>query len=213
MKRSMFLLSVLFLSSLSNAADLSIVPVYNDLWDVSNGTVVTGNSQLCESAYKAKDIFGATSFSYEAGSVLFADGYAPPYIHWVEWQTPTVVTVKAFNLFAGEDYFSDEDCLRRTFSRIRLYEWDGSNWVNFFDAAPIMPYYVPVPGSMPMPFSIILPETVSSNRWRVEFDQQIWWEGGYYGPRIAELDAFATPEPMSMFLFCLGGLLLRRRNR
>lgn len=209
---SVFLI-VLF-TSLVNASELPNVPVYNDLWNVSNGTVVTANSPVSNSTLKIIDMFGGTKGTWEPGNVIFQDGHVPPYVHFVEWQTSTNVTVKAFNLFAACESVPGNDGYRRTFADMRLFYWDGSSWLKFFDEAPTIPYFIPVGGTIGMPFSVILPNTVSSNRWRAEFDQSAWWsDGHYYGPRIVELDAFSTPEPMSMFLFGLGGLLLSRRKK
>ena len=204
---------VLLLGSVANATVLPIVPVYNDLWDISNGTVVTANSPLYSSYYHADAVFGAATFSYESGSILFPDNWAPPIVHFVEWLTPTTVTVQAFNLFADCESVPGNAGYRRTFARMRLFYRDGSSWVKFFDEAPTIPYFIPMGGTNGMPFSVILPNTVSSNRWRVEFDQQAWWsDGHYYGPRIVELDAFPTPEPTTLLLLGIGGLVLRRKK-
>jgi len=213
MKKFAMLAVILLLKNVANATALPIVPIYNDLWDISNGTVVTANSPVSNSTLKIVDMFGGKKGTWEPGNVIFQDGHVPPYVHFVEWQTTTTVTVQAFNLFAAHDIVPGMEGFRRAFARMRFFYWEQSSWVKFFDAAPIIPYFVPVGGTDPMPFSVILPNTVSSNRWRVEFDQQAWWsDGHYYGPRIIELDAFSTPEPATLLILGLGAAILRRKR-
>jgi hypothetical protein len=200
-------------------ADLPTVPVYNDLWDISQGTTVIAHSPCTENT-DAVAIFGGTYGSWEPNNVLFEDYHSPPYVHWVEWQTPSPVAIGAFNLAAAADSTDDTDpsYCRRSFSHFRLYAWGGTAFQMVFDAAPPLPY----PGkwnlSDGMPFSIILSTPITSNKWRAEFDQQVWthaygeYPAGFYGPRIVELDGFA-PEPATFSLFALGRLAMLRHRR
>jgi len=199
--------------------NLPTAPVYDDLWDVSRGTVITQSSSMDET-YSANALFGAPG-GQESGNVIFQDGYSPSYVHFVEWETPTEVTIGAFNLTATMDMPSPDGSnpsyARRSFARMRLYAWDGTGFVKFFDEAPALPYSPTVGGGNEMPFSVILPTTISASRWRGEFDQQVWtnsyggFDVGNYAPRVVELDGF-VPEPATLSLLIFGGLAFRRRQ-
>jgi hypothetical protein len=230
LKYSLFYMSILFVIlgwDLSLKADIVLLPttpLYDDLWDISNGTTVTSCSSLGDSVanYVPEAIFGGTGGNWEQENIIFSDGYAPSYSHFIEWQTSTVVTIGAFNLTAGMDFpspdGSDPAYARRSFAKIRLYAWDGSAFVKFFDETPSLPYS-PTVGNDEMPFSVILPEKISASRWRVEFEQQVWtnaYEGiqaGYFGPRIVELDGFSIPEPLTLSFLVLGSMVILRRHK
>ncbi len=87
-----------------NPAPPVILPSTNDLWDISQGSAVTGTSGLnpeCDD----RDMFGGdfTTVPSEVGRTVFADGQPPGFVHYTEWQTPVPVTVSSFNLFAAGD--------------------------------------------------------------------------------------------------------------
>jgi hypothetical protein len=76
-------------------------PSTDDLWDVSRGVVITGQSQMntccCPATvipFDARDIFGG-SFSpacdIEHLDAIFADGKPDGFVHYVEWATPSVM--------------------------------------------------------------------------------------------------------------------------
>lgn len=203
------------------ASALPTAPVYDDLWDVSRGTVVTDHSPF-DGTTDGIAMFGGTYGQWEPTNLLFEDGHAPPYTHFVEWQTPLPVTVGAFNLASTPDDATQADpaSSRRSFARFRLYAWDGTGFQPFFDSAPVMPYpnsYEPY--GERMPFSVVLGQPVTSSRWRAEFDQQVWTypdsgiPGGHYSPRITELDGFPAAEPATLSLLLTAGLTLARRSR
>jgi len=87
----------------------------DDLWDVSRGVVITGSSpmavchaDLSNGLFDARDIFGGNFFSCpsEAPSVadaIFSDGMPDGFVHYVEWATPSPVTIRSFNLWANGD--------------------------------------------------------------------------------------------------------------
>src|SRR5205814_2372489 len=74
----------------------------SDLWDVSEGATVTGNSPL-GNGFDARDIFGGHFSTTEPDQIVFADGQPAGFVHYVEWQTAAPVTVGAFALFASGD--------------------------------------------------------------------------------------------------------------
>jgi hypothetical protein len=78
-------------------------PSTNDLWDVSQGIVIVTNSAMYD--FDARDIFGATFSTnlVERGNIVFNDGTSNGFVHFVEWRTPSPVTVRSFNLWAAGD--------------------------------------------------------------------------------------------------------------
>lgn len=205
-------MGIAWLAALTARADmLPTAPVTDDLWDAARGTVITAQTARSGST-DGIAMFGGTSGTWEPANVLFADGHSPDYVHYVSWQTAAPVTIGAFNLFASTDASSSSDpsYCRRSFARFRLYAWDGTQFNVVFDAVPSLPYSSPV-------FSVTLAQPVTSRKWRAEFDQQVYTKtysgvaAGYYGPRIKELDGF-LPEPATLTLLALSGLVLRRRR-
>jgi hypothetical protein len=183
------------------------VPVYDDLWDVSQGTTVTGNSPVLNSG--ANLIGGAAGI--EAGNVLFSDSYPAGTVHWVEWQTTAPVTVRRFNLVANH-----ETITRRSMNNFALYAWSGGDWLTLYDQAVPLPY-----GGGPnyantatLELNAPVDNVVSADMFRAEFTQAST-EPAAKGPRIVELDGSSVPEPATMSLLALGGIamLRRRRNR
>ena len=77
-----------------------VLPSTNDLWDISQGSVVTGTSGVHVPYSDIRDMFGGTFSPVEPGVTVFDDGRPAGFVHYVEWRTPTPVTVNAFNLFA-----------------------------------------------------------------------------------------------------------------
>jgi hypothetical protein len=202
--------------SLSSArADLlPTVPVGNDLWDYSQGAAITAQTAR-SGGTDGISMLGGTAGTWEPNNVLFEDGHSQPYAHYVEWQTSTPVTIGGFNLFVSPDTTSsDPSYSRRSIARFRLDAWDGTQYQNIFDGVPVLPY-----PSTKLVFSVGLTTSVTASKWRARFDQQVWTNpitpvaGGYYGPRIRELDGFAVPEAGTLTLFALCSLGLLRRNR
>src|ERR1041385_4838137 len=104
-------------------------PSTNDLWDVSQGVLVTLNSTMarCNTGFggpfEARDIFGGQftancqGLLEPPGVALFVDGTASGFAHAVEWKTPIPVTVRSFNLWAAGD---GDAASSREFASFRL---------------------------------------------------------------------------------------------
>ena len=188
----------------------------SDLWDVSQGTIVTANSPVLFASSSwfsdIRDIFGGEFSAVETNRTLFADRPAGT-THWVEWQTSAPVAVNAYNLVASAEGANFDV---RAISRFSLYAWDGSSWDLLDEIFPSIPY-----GGGPTYTGLNFLEefrtfdTVTAQQFRAEFVQSANSQGLNWGPRINELDGFyVIPEPSASLL--IGGFLaalIKRRNR
>src|SRR4051812_6286569 len=74
----------------------------DDLWDVSQGTVITADSGAIP-GYSIQSMFGGFSLIDWA---YFSDAQPPGFVHFVEWETLGDVTVGRIQLYAlGDGYF------------------------------------------------------------------------------------------------------------
>jgi hypothetical protein len=81
----------------------TFLPSSNDLWDISQGSVVTATSPL-DPGNDGRDIFGGHFGSDEYGNTIFADGQPAGFVHYVEWHTPGPVTVGGLCLVCGRGW-------------------------------------------------------------------------------------------------------------
>jgi len=211
------------LALLFSAADhLSAAPTA--LWDATNGTIIT-------SASPTDDFFNphitnltkmftpkvnvARPFEDDSKNTLFGDTQPQGFVHFVEWQTPTAVTISEFALYAVDDHPS----FNRSMDGFRLYAWNGTSFQLLFSDTPAHPYVYDDPAHVLLYDRTITP--VTSNRFRAEFLQNGTITSAYmgtttYGPRILELDGL--PEPATLAVAAVGMLTLltrrspRRRN-
>ena len=217
-----FIAVVAFLCEQAKAEILT--PSTTDLWDISQGATVTGNSAVLHDGSTYSDIrnmFGGV-YGNVAGSTgtLFADGLPKNTVDWVEWQTPLPVTIASFALFAGHDA-APSDANQRGFSRFSLYFWDTEDmqWDDVYDLFPANPY-----GDTVVPANTFMDTSYPSNylaiqanitpttaqRFRAEFVQFGPATSYNSGPRVTELDGFSTPYPVPepATLMLLGSALL-----
>ena len=182
-----------------------------DLWDFSQGTLVTNWSPT---KGDIRNMFGGNYgpvFCGPAGThMLFADNYPRGTVHFVEWQTPAPITLRSFSLSANHDGLP-ANALLRGFSSFRLFAADpdtGEFDNMLYEIALSNPY-----GDTPQPeftymnrnpgfahpsMSLALTANVlatTAQRFRAEFVQ--FGPGNSYasGPRIQELDGFDTYYP------------------
>ena len=207
--KKLFSLTLMFLLVCGTA--YAIVPVYNDIWDISQGAVVDSSSSIHYGS-DARNMFGGGYGWIESGNTLFDDFRPAGYTHYIEWHTPSMVDLTGFNLFAASDGGSNA----RSFQEFRLYYKNGLNWMRFYTFDPTHPY-----GAGPQNNELALAVnglSINAEYFRAEFDQYgyVDWASG---PRIYELDGFSqapVPEPGSLWMLGTGllGLLgLRRKNR
>jgi hypothetical protein len=191
MKRSLRNATTVFCVLLLVAASQAVPPVASDdLWDITQGAVVTDNSPVQSGGHYSDitNMFGECEGYPEACNTLFQDGQPAGTLHWVEWQTPEPVTLQSFHLLAYHDG-PPRDANARGFSQFNLYYHDGNDWVELYEYFPSNPYGMGSNGNV-----LALCDNVSetnAQHFRAEFVQY----GNYPAadaPRIVELDGFST---------------------
>ncbi len=185
------------------AAPISFKPVYDDLWDVSRGTIVTNNSLVDNDTgsdgYSPANLIGASVGSNpeaKMGNIVFLDEQPDGFVHFVEWRTISPVTIRSFRLFAAGDGNT-----AREFSQFRLLA--KSLGSNTFDRV----LFTYVPPRHPYEFvnaadALLLANNVTettAQEFRAEFTKLSGLPYNYNAPRIIELDGFGvapTPTPL-----------------
>jgi hypothetical protein len=166
----------------------------DDLWDLSEGAVVTGSSAI-SGGFDARDIFGGVFGTIDDGQCIFLDNQAPDFVHYIEWQTPTDVTVGRFVLFAEGDGPASNN--QREFAQfvLRAKSSPGApdyDLTLFTYDVPDHPYAYVDPTNRIVLYTNFTPVTAAS--FRAEFVQRT--TGGFFdAPRIWELDGYPM-EPI-----------------
>lgn len=183
-------------AGLSNgfAQEGSTIGRTDDVWDVSQGTVVTRNTPLDAAlgepdSYDARDMFGGDfgKFAPERYTVIFSDDLTPGFVNFVEWKTRTPVTIRSFRLFAADDVDK-----RRGFAKFRLLAKPPNSTqfsIVIHEFEPTLPFTY-----LHDPFLLIESDTttVTASEFRAEFVSRTELPGNQ-GPRIIELDGFTDP--------------------
>jgi hypothetical protein len=189
--KSSHALSVLVAASIGSAMAQSSA----DLWDVSQGTLVTASSPIL-SSYSAGAMFGENGQNNGNGSTwtYFADGQPAGFTHFVEWQTPANVNVARVQVYAFGDSFFGIPNNEREFSHFTLRAKSPGSLV--YDLT-VIEYDATHPYSFVGPNFLLIDQavpTVTAQQFRAEFTQ-FDAGAGFDGPRIVELDAFSPPPP------------------
>lgn len=197
--------------------------VNNDLWDVSQGTLVTAHSSMPTDPL---NIFGKSFGAPNPADSYFSDGKPVGFSHFVEFQTSTVETIRSINVWGGDDR-SANAFGRRAFNEFRLYGWDGTAFILLLDDPITVPYVQQSPfgGDGALNVHQDIPGGFTTDKWRAEFVQTAPYQGTLYGPRVLEMDAFdtfldgttgpapAVPLPPAVFLGSISaGMIVCKRR-
>jgi hypothetical protein len=155
-------------------------PQQDDVWDVASGAVVTASSPLAAGSAAAGAFDGA------GVPVVFADGQAADFKHFIEWKTPGTVEITGARLFANDD---GPVTAARGFSELRLFGRPT-------DAEPFTLLATYRPASNPYFDGVLRAEVAMASfigtQFRAEFDAAVTGSG----PRLAELDAIGETVVM-----------------
>lgn len=154
---------------------LQVVPdsglAAEDVWSLSQGATVTASSAI------AAGSSAGNAFDGTAAELVFGDGAAAGFAHFVEWQTPGTVMVDGARLFAA-----DGGIVGRGVARMRLY-----GKLNAGDAFTLLATYE-VPDNPYFGGELrteVRVESFVGTQFRAEFDAAVAGQG----PRVTELDA------------------------
>jgi len=165
----------------------------SDLFDVNNGTRVTGTS----GASDPLDMFSQSRGSPKHATV-FQDGRQVGFTHWIEWNTGKEVPVRSVALFASHDSVR----FRRAFSAFTLYARTQNGWKKIAEYSPALPYggscaapqCIPSVGAPDFFGACIeVPETKASE-FRAEFVQSRSSLEKFSGPRVIQIDGYPNPH-------------------
>ena len=138
-------------------------------------------------AQDARDIFGGGFGDYlpERYVTVFSDDLPSDFVHFVEWRTPTPVTIRSFHLFATGDGSGREFA---TFTLKAKSPGAATFDITLFTYSPTHPYTFQDYGQFLLISSDV--RTTTAQEFRAEF---VTWAGSppiTRGPRILELDGF-----------------------
>ncbi|MCM8756678.1 MAG: hypothetical protein NC817_01415 [Candidatus Omnitrophica bacterium] len=115
----------------------ALVPVYNDLWDISQGASIIGKSKLYAGS-DARNMLGGNSGRVEPGNTIFKNREKYGFKHWITWQVPNDITVGMIHLFAKHEPSSP---YKKAFDWFGLYySSDGNTWQEFYSQSVRIPY-------------------------------------------------------------------------
>ena len=170
------------------AANAALGQSVTDLWDISQGTIVTGHSPLDIQEYDARDAFGGNFGTYfpEAGSIVFADESAPGTVDYLEWKTIAPVTLTGYTLYANGDG-GDEGYREFASFTLKAKSVGSATFDITLDTfTPSHPYKFAT-------FDRTI-QSITAQEFRAEFVNSGDIISSYRGPRVVELDAVPEPE-------------------
>jgi hypothetical protein len=206
----------------------------DDLFDTSQGAIVTSHSALSgiPPHNDMSDAIGAgppTGVVKEPTHYVHFGDFSPAgFAHYFEFQTAAPVTVKAIGLLAAHDnallgaHNPPRDRDARGFTSFRLYA-DGDLVFEYFTSnpygtstAPSQGVLLPVELDTHLALRANLSAPVTAQNWRAEFVQASdRFAGHASGPRVLEVDGFGylIPEPATGMSAAIAMLVLLSRIR
>jgi hypothetical protein len=149
----------------------------DDLWQ---GAMIGAHSALRSD--RADCAFGSVGCTPESDTLLFGDNLPDGTVQFVEWQTPTPVTLGAISLHAMHDAFNNT---QRAFRHVRIQARDsGGAMSTIYESGIVLPYAQGDEGRELLRCVSVRP--IWSSQFRAEFVQ----DGGglFSGSRVVELD-------------------------
>jgi hypothetical protein len=159
------------------------------VWDMAHGTRIISTSTLYPGC-RPEDLFGARLSSVgtsEKGSAIFDDLAPDGFVHFIEWEIRSPVTVQSFGLIGGHE--TALNAFIRAFRGFRLYarpEGEQQYRLLCEENVPV-PYGSGYCGTLLVRFRN-LQTPVTARKFRVEFIQN--GAGTYHGARAIELYGF-----------------------
>lgn len=182
----------------ANAQPIIEVGTTEDLWDISRGSTVTRTSGAA-APFQPENAFGArlpTPFGNPLYDFIFIDGQTNGFVHFLEWKTPSPVTVRSFRLHAqGDGAVNDNG---REFEHFVLKSKTiGSA---SFDSVLYCftarhPFRLRDSRQRIVLAANIAP--ITAQEFRAEFTDRA--NRFYSGPRVIELDGFAERLPLEIY--------------
>jgi hypothetical protein len=169
-------------------------PSSYDLWDLSQGTIISASSETHPLAGTPGGLLGQEGQDNSNGNTwtYFADGQPDNFVHYIEWETAADVTIGEVRVFAfGDDFFNSG----REFEQFTLKAKSPGSAdydVTVFTFTPTHPYTFVDPYNFLVIDQVIAPLTARS--FRAEFTQYTAGNG-WDGPRIVEIDGLPAPLP------------------
>ncbi len=217
MRKLLLAASLLCVTPATAAVTITALPVgplvedHTDLFDVAQGTTVTGSTGGYSGFY-GEDAFGAVHpSSPEPGHFVFNDFIYPWQSQYLSFQTAAPVLISGFNLYLG----SDNSGLRE-FDTIELIaSVDNVTFVSLASTTIAGPTYLTAYGST----GIRVQATFADGTYQY-FRLNAHDRAGFIGGRILEFDAIAqgaaaAPEPLTWATMLVGfgfvGSAMRRR--
>jgi len=164
-------------------------PALTNLWNFRRGVVLTSTSGL-HNGSAGVDLFGARVGTTEPGHLVFKGDQPDGYTHYIEWTTPSPVTVRCFGLLGFHE--AANNWFLHAIREFSLLVWDEASerFVLIDRELNFIPYGRGFYACCLCSFRN-LPQAVTGRRFRLEVVQS--GPGSWGGPRLLGLYAFDRP--------------------